>query len=123
MTPPKNTPTDVSYNSKDDTFTGTMALTVKLAMKAIQELGWKITQANESLGLVTFETGVSWGSWSGVSWPLNIEEVSEFTYRVIGTGKQNIRGGQLLAFDFGEAKARARKAIERMKHLGRNLSD
>jgi hypothetical protein len=60
---------------------------------------------------------VSWGSWSGVSCSLTIEEISPNTFRVLGTGKQNLRGGQLLAIDFGEAKGRAAKAIEKMKEL------
>jgi hypothetical protein len=41
-------------------------------------------------------------------------------FRVTGTGKQNIRGGQLLAFNIGgEAQSKARKAIEKMKELAR----
>lgn len=110
--------TRVKYNKGPDTFTGTMVLMVKLAMRAVQDLGWKLDQANEALGLVTFQTGVSWGSWSGVSCSLNVQEVSPNTFRVIGTGKQNVRGGQLFALDIGgEAQGRARKAIERMKVL------
>lgn len=84
-------PTTVDYNRSTDTFTGTMVLLVKLAMRAAQEHGWKLDQANETLGLVTFQTGISWGSWSGVSCSLSIEEVSPNTFRVTGTGKQNAR--------------------------------
>ena len=95
-----------------------MLLVVKLAMRAVQDLGWKLDQANESLGMVTFQTGVSWGSWSGVSCSLNIEEVSQNTFRVKGTGKQNVRGGQLVAFNIGgEAQGKARKVIEKMQQL------
>jgi hypothetical protein len=97
-----------------------MTLLVKLAMRAVQELGWKLENANESLGMVTFETGISWGSWSGVSCSLSIDEVSENQFRVTGTGKQNVRGGQLLALNIGgEAKGRAQKAIKKMKELAR----
>jgi uncharacterized OB-fold protein len=111
-------PTAVHYNRDTDTFTGTMVLMVKLAMRAVQELGWKLDQANETLGMVTFQTGISWGSWSGVSCSLNIEEVSSNTFRVTGTGKQNVRGGQILALNIGgEAQKKARKAIEKMKQL------
>jgi hypothetical protein len=91
---------------------------VKLAMRAVQELGWKLENANEALGLVTFETGISWGSWSGVSCSLNIEGVGENRFRVAGTGKQNVRGGQILAPNlFGEAQGRASRAINKMKEL------
>lgn len=111
-------PTSVHYNQDKDTFTGTMVLIVKLAMRAVQELGWKLDQANEALGMVTFQTGMSWGSWSGVSCSLSIEEVAPNTFRVTGTGKQNVRGGQLFALDIGgEAQGKARKAVEKMKEL------
>jgi len=116
--PSPDVPTAVRYSRDSDTFTGTMVLMVKLAMRAVQELGWKIDQANETLGLVTFQTGMSWGSWSGIACSLNIEEVSAHTFRVSGTGKQNLRGGQILALNIGgEAQGKARKAIERMQQL------
>jgi uncharacterized OB-fold protein len=112
------TPTVVRYNLDTDTFTGTMVLMVKLAMRAVQEFGWKLDQANETLGMVTFQTGLSWGSWSGISCSLNIEEISPNTFRVNGTGKQNVRGGQILALNIGgEAQGKARKAVEKMKEL------
>lgn len=115
-TPP--VPTTVTYNQSRDTFSGTMVLMVKLAMRAIQELGWKLDSANETLGIVTFQTVISWGSWSGVSCTLNIEELAPSTFRVIGTGKQNIRGGQLIALNIGgEAQSKARMAIDKMKRL------
>jgi hypothetical protein len=95
-----------------------MVLMVKLAMRAVQELGWKLDNANETLGVVTFETGMTWGSWSGVSCSLNIEEISANRFRVTGTGKQNVRGGQLLALNIGgEAQKKAAKAIGKMAEL------
>jgi hypothetical protein len=113
-------PTRATYNPGDDTFTGTMALVVKLAMSAVQELGWKLDNANENLGLVTFETGISLGSWGGVSCSLNITETSPNQFRVTGTGKQNLRGGQFIAINFGgEAQGKAQKAIDKMRELAR----
>lgn len=38
-------------------------------------------------------------------------------FRVKGAGKQNISGAQLLAFDFGEAKGKAEKVINRMAEM------
>ena len=111
-------PKDVKYNADTDTFTGSMNMLVKLAMRAIQEQGWTLENANENIGLVTFKTGISWGSWSGVSCSLNITEVSPFNFKISGTGKQNLSGGQLIAFNIGnEAQGKARKAIETMKRL------
>jgi hypothetical protein len=109
----------VHYDRNSDSFSGSMVLMVKLAMQAVQDLGWKIEQVNETVGLITFETArMSWGSWSGVSCSLNITEITPGTFRVSGTGKQNIRGGQLLSFElFGEAQGKARKAINKMKEL------
>jgi Zn finger protein HypA/HybF involved in hydrogenase expression len=120
-TPPPSPPlqpTKAKYNPSMDTFTGNMAILVKLAMRSVHELGWKLDNANENLGIVTFETGISWGSWSGVSCSLNIEEVSPNQFRVTGIGKQNVRGGQLVAVNLGgEAKGKAQKAIDKMKEL------
>lgn len=111
-------PLAVVYNKNTDTFTGTMKLIVKLAMRAIIELGWTLEQANETVGLVSFQTTVSWGSWSGIAGSLYIEEVSQYTYSINGTGKQNIRGGQLIALNIGnEAKRKANNAIDKMKEL------
>jgi hypothetical protein len=118
---PPPLPVVVRYERASDTFTGTMALMVKLAMGAIQRCGWKLDSANEAIGLVTFQTRMSFASWSGVSCSLNIEEVSPNKFRVSGTGKQNVRGDQLFALDlFGEAKSKAHKAIEMMKELARS---
>lgn len=111
-------PDRVGYEPSSDSFTGTMTMVVKLAMRAIQQLGWKLDDANENLGLVTFQTGMSWGSWSGISGSLNIEEVATGHFKVSGSGKQNIRGGQLVALNIGgEAQSKARKAIELMKQF------
>ncbi len=111
-------PISLKYDRDTDTFKGTMIQIVKLAMHAIEQIGWKLDQANETLGLVTFETGMSWGSWSGISCSLNITEVSSNTFRVTGTGKQNVRGGQIIAFNIGnEAQGKADKAIQKMKEL------
>lgn len=108
----------VSYDPNSDTFTGTMTMVVKLAMRAIQRLGWKIDNVNENLGLVTFQTGISWGSWSGISCSLNIEELEAGRFKITGSGKQNVRGGQLVAFNIGgEAQSKARKAMKVLKQL------
>ena len=113
-------PTRVQYNRSTGTFTGTMILLVKLAMRSIQTLGWKLENANETLGLVTFETGVSWGSWSGISCSLTIYEISPNTFTVKGTAKQNVRGGATFSIDlFGEANSKALKVIDKMKEFAR----
>jgi len=111
-------PTIVKYDSNSDNFYGTMNLIVKLAMKAIQEHGWTLDQANDNIGLVTFKTGMTWGSWSGVTGSLNISEISPNNFNITGTGKQNISGGQLVAMNIGnEAKKKAQKVINTMKRL------
>lgn len=108
----------VGYDAESEQFIGSMLSVVKLAMRAVQDLGWKLDEANGRLGLVTFQTGISWGSWSGVAGSLSVAEVSAGRFQVTGTGKQNLRGGQLIALNIGgEAQGKARKAIERMKQL------
>ena len=111
--------TRARYNTRTGLFTGTTLLLVKLAVQAIQSLGWKVENANESVGIVTFETdNWTWGSYSGISCSLSIQELAPNTFRVIGTGKQNVRGGQLIALNlFGEAKGKTDKVIAKMAQL------
>lgn len=110
----------VTYDSRSDVFRGTMPLMVKLAVKAVQTVGYKVESVNETVGLVIFETGMTWGSWSGVSGSLTIEEGGGDVFRVSGAGKQNVRGGQVVAPDlFGEARGKINKVIAKMKELAR----
>jgi len=107
-------PKEITYNN-DRTFTGTMPLMVKLAMKATQNLNWKIVQTDITTGLVTFQTGITWGSWSGVIGTLNIEEISKNIFTVSGTAKQNKQGLQMIAFNLGnEAESKLEQVIDNM---------
>ena len=111
-------PVVVDYDRAADTFSGTMALMTRLAIRAVQELGWTLDTASEVIGFVTFQTRISPASWSGVSCSLHFEEVSPNKFRVSGAGRRNVSGDQLFALDlFGEAQSKARKAIEMMKRL------
>lgn len=116
--------TRVDYVPAQDVFVGTLPLMMRLAVRAVHEVGFKLENANDSVGMVTFRTGVTWGSWSGASCSLVIEEVSENTYRVSGSGKQNVQGGQLVALDlFGEAKSKANRVISMMRQLAGTSGD
>jgi hypothetical protein len=90
---------------------------VQYAIQAIQRLGWTVVNASDLTQSITFETKMSWGSWSGVTCTLSFAEVAPGSWRVTGGGKQNVRGAQLVAIDFGEANGKARKAIAQMKQL------
>ena len=115
----ENKPTEIIYNG-NGIFIGTMPLMIKLALRAIQELGWIIDQANDVSGIVTFQTKISWGSWSGVSCSLFIEEIEENKFKIKGTAKQNLRGGQILALNIGnEAESKAEKAILKIIELAK----
>jgi hypothetical protein len=114
---PSAAPERVTYNPKTGTFNGSLTSVMKLAIRAAQKLGYKIDNANESLGILTVQTGITWGSWSGALCSLSFQEVRVNTFQVVGTGKQNISGAQLLAIDLGEAKGRANRVIRRMAQL------
>jgi hypothetical protein len=103
-----------------NTFRGTKPEVIRLAIRAIQSKGWKLDQVQESAGIVSFETTISMGSWSGVAANLILEEVAPGTIRVSGTAKQNVRGGQIAAFDIGgEAQGVVNQAISAMHSLRR----
>lgn len=53
-----------------------------------------------------------------MSGSLTIEECGPNSFTVTGTGKQNVRGGQVVAFNlFNEAEGKALTVIEKMKEL------
>jgi len=104
-----------TYHEELDSFNATMEQMVNLAQRAIQERGYSVTSVGH--GFVAFETGITWGSWSGVSGSISIEEEDDFWFAVDGGGKQNVRGGQIAAFDFGEAAGRVKKVISTMKAM------
>ena len=67
-----------------------------------------------------FTTGMTMGSWSGVSGSIYFEEVSPNRYSAAGNAKQNVKGGQMIALDlFGEAKSKVRKVLEEMRRLAK----
>jgi zinc-ribbon domain len=109
-------PETVSLNGDD--FIGTKPLLTLLAVKAIQSLNYRVDSADDASGLVSFTTGMTWGSWSGVSGSIFFEEVGQDTFRPSGSGKQNVRGGQIIALNlFDEANNKVRKVIDEMRRL------
>lgn len=111
------TPVPLRFDPKSRLFQGSLGQVMRLAMQAVQRKGWTVVQANETLGFLVFETKMSMGSWSGVTCTLTFQEVSPTWWRVSGSGKQNVRGGQLLAMDLGEAGRKAAKAVAMMASL------
>ncbi|HEY0014293.1 MAG TPA: hypothetical protein VGB79_15730 [Allosphingosinicella sp.] len=109
-------PAKVSTNG--DCFRATRALLTRHAVKAVQSLNYKVDSADEASGLVSFTTGMTWGSWSGVSGSIYLEEIEPYKLRATGNAKQNVKGGQLIALDIGgEAKGKVTKVIEEMRRL------
>lgn len=111
-------PTPEKVSVDGDCFVGTRAQVIRLAAKAVQACNYKIDSADEASGLVAFTTGMTMGSWSGVSGSIYFEEVATHRYCPSGNAKQNVKGGQMLALDlFGEAKSKVRKILEEMRRL------
>jgi hypothetical protein len=106
-------------STASDTFAGTRADVIRLAIKAIQSKGWKLDQVNESVGIVSFETAISMGSWSGIRANLILEDTGQPNlFRVTGTAKQNLQGRQMVALDIGdEAQGVVREAVAAMRSI------
>lgn len=83
----------------------------------MQSHRWTVTDADDTVGLLTLETKMSWGSWSGITATLAFTETAPYRWTVTGTGKQNVRGHQLAVLDQGESDRRVRQAIESMAQL------
>lgn len=118
-TPPPPPPaTVVRYDRTTDTFVGTMPQVMRLAVKAIHSIGYKVDNANETFGILTFQTGMTWGSWSGVTASLQFEDAPGGRIKVSGSAKQNLSGGQVLALNlFGEAQRKVTKVIDEMARI------
>lgn len=113
---PEIAPERVTLEGED--FHGTRQLLVRLASKAVLSLNYKVDQADEASGLVGFTTGMTWGSWSGVSGSVYFEEIGLNLFRATGRAKQNVKGGQVVALNlFDEAGGKVRKVIEEMRRL------
>ncbi len=110
-------PTALRWDAEAEVFQGSLQQVMRLAMRAVQSLGWTVIDANDTLGLLVFETGISWGSFSGVTVSLGLEEARAGGWRVNASGKQNVRGGQTFAIDFGEAQGKANQAVAKMVEL------
>jgi hypothetical protein len=111
-----NAPEGITFDG--DCFVGTKTSIVRLAVKAVQACNYKVDAADEASGLVSFTTGMTMGSWSGVSGSIYFEEIGPHCYRPSGSAKQNVRGGQMMALDlFGESKGKVRKIVEQMQYM------
>ena len=108
--------TNISFDARDELFIGTVSLLVKLAAKCINELSWRVDNIDETNGLVSFTTGMTWGSFSGVSGTLLLEEVKPSKFKVTGSAKQNLRGGQVVALNlFNESQKKVDKIVASMQ--------
>lgn len=111
-------PDGVSIDGED--FVGARSQVMALAMKAIQSINYKVDAADESTGLISFTTGMTMGSWSGVSGSIYFEEVQPHRFKASGSAKQNVKGGQVFALDlFGESKSKVLKIISEMQRLAK----
>jgi hypothetical protein len=107
-------PSVFGYRRLDGTFHGSLRQIFQLAVQSVQALKWTVVNASDVAQTLTFETKISFGSWSGVTCTLSFTEVEPNVWRVSGSGKQNVRGGQLIALDLGESQSKAQKAIDQM---------
>ena len=106
-------PNSVGYS--DGQFVGTTAQLMELAKSAVAHCNYRVDAADAISGTVTFTTGMTMGSWSGVSGTISWQEVEPYHFVISGQGKQNVRGGQMVALNlFDEANAKARNVIEQM---------
>lgn len=112
----KDAPSEVTVDG--DCFIGTRPLLVRLAVNAVQACNYKVDSADEASGLVAFTTGMTMGSWSGVSGSIYFEEIEPYRFRASGNAKQNVKGGQMIALDlFGEAKGKVKKIVDQMRYM------
>ena len=109
-------PSQLAY--ENDVFSATSAMMADLAKAAVERCEYRVNSADAVGKTVTFTTGMTMGSWSGVSGTVGWQEVAPYRFTVAGQGKQNVQGGQVLALNlFDEANGKVRNVIEQMKVL------
>ena len=102
----------------DGQFIATSAMMVELAKKAITGLNYKVDGVSGETGTASFTTGMTMGSFSGVSGTISWEEVTPYRYILSGQGKQNVQGGQVLALNlFNEANGKVDNVKAEMRRL------
>ncbi len=107
-------PDALSY--ADGKFIGTKRMVMDLAAASVLGAGYRLDRADEAAGTVTFTTGMTMGSWSGVTGTLYLIETEPYHFEVSGKAKQNVQGGQVLALDlFGEAGGKVQDVIVEMR--------
>ena len=83
---------------------------------AILATGYRLDSADENAGTATFTTGMTMGSFSGVSGTISYREVAPYQFEIIGGAKQNVRGGQVVAMNlFNEAQAKVDRVLANLK--------
>jgi hypothetical protein len=103
---------------------GTSAMIAELAKKAIGRLNYRIDATDIAAGTATFTTGMTMGSWTGVSGTVSWEETAPYRFRLSGQGKQNVKGGQVVALNlFDEANGKVENVINEMKRLAAGGSE
>jgi len=101
---------------EDGHFVATGSMMVDLAKAAIEACGYRVDAASSADRTASFTTGISWGSFSGVSGTISWTEASPYRFVVSGSGKQNVKGGQVVAPNlFDEANSKARNVVNEMK--------
>ena len=115
--PVSNKKSKVTYSRSGNCFEGLLSDVVKLAMRAVVESKYTVENVNDSVGMISFKTGMTWSSFQGASCSITFVEIEEGKYMPQSAGKQNVSGAQLMALDFGGAKQIAEKVIETMKKI------
>jgi len=115
-------PAEVGFSN--DEFTGTPAKLMELAKSAVARCGYRVDSADAISGTVTFTTGMTMGSWAGVSGTITWHELAPYRFTVTGQGKQNVKGGQVVALNlFDEANSKVHNIVEQMQRLATGTAD
>jgi len=107
----------VQFSPEQGAFVGDISAIVRLAVRAVAESGYTLQNANDSVGMVTFLTGMTMSSFQGAICSITFIEIDDNVYRPQTAGKQNLGGAQLMAIDMGSANTKAQKVVSRMIEL------
>ena len=107
-------PGNIEY--EDGIYLATRQMMTESIKSAILATGYRLDAVDEIAGTASFTTGMTMGSFSGVSGTISYREIAPYRFEVTGGAKQNVRGGQVVAMNlFGEAQAKLDRVLSNLR--------
>lgn len=104
----------VVYLREKKAFSGPLTDVIKLALRALIDCKFTVDNVNDSVGIISFQTGMQWTASAGCSCSITFVEIEDGVFKAQGSGKPNQAGFSPFKWDVGTGTAQANQAIGQM---------